>query len=127
MPRSAPSDPPRLVVVDGTNCLYRAFFAIPGLRAPDGAPTNAAYGFVNMLIKVLREERPDHLAIVFDARGKTFRHRLYDGYKATRDSQPEDLSAQIPTVRELIEAYRFPVIEVPDSHHHQSDLEPNDT
>jgi DNA polymerase-1 len=106
--------PPRVLLIDGTNSLYRAFFAIPNLRAPDGTPTNAAYGFVNMLLKVVREERPDYVAVVFDARGKTFRHRLYGEYKATRDAQPEDLSAQIPMVRELLEAYRMPVIVVDD-------------
>ncbi|MEE8474353.1 MAG: DNA polymerase I [Myxococcota bacterium] len=106
--------PSRAVLVDGTNSLYRAFFAIPGLRAPDGAPTNAAYGFVNMLLKVMREERPDYVAVVFDARGKTFRHRMYPDYKATRDAQPEDLSTQIPMVRELLEAYRIPLIEIED-------------
>jgi DNA polymerase-1 len=91
VPGSTPSDGPHLVIVDGTNTLYRAFFAIPDLRAPDGTPTNAAYGFVNMLGKLLREERPDHLIAVFDARGKTFRHQLYPEYKANRDAQPENL------------------------------------
>ena len=110
-PRSSPS---RVVLVDGTNSLYRAFFAIPQLRAPDGTPTNAAYGFVNMLLKVVREEQPDYVAVVFDARGKTFRHRIYADYKATRDAQPEDLSQQIPIVRELLEAYRIPVLSVDD-------------
>ena len=57
------------LLVDGANALYRAFFALPGLRAPDGTPTNAAYGFVTMLGKVLREERPDRVIVVFDARG----------------------------------------------------------
>ena len=104
---------PRVVIVDGTNTLYRAFFAIPPLRAADGTPTNAAYGFVNMLLKTLREEQPDFLVVVFDARGRTFRHDRYADYKATRDAQPEDLSAQIPLVRELVDAYRFPMLEVP--------------
>jgi DNA polymerase-1 len=111
---SASKPPPRVLLVDGTNSLYRAFFAIPPLRAPDGSPTNAAYGFVNMLSKVIREEEPDYAVVVFDAPGKTFRHRLFDAYKAGRDATPEDLSAQIPVVRELIDAHRIPVVEVPD-------------
>jgi len=111
---SQPGAPSKIVLVDGTNSLYRAFFAIPGLRAPGGFPTNAAYGFVNMLAKVLREEEPDAVIVVFDARGKTFRHELYAGYKAGRDAQPEDLSAQFPLVRELIEAHRIPIVEVPE-------------
>jgi len=113
VPKRASDDAPHVVLVDGTNTLYRAFFALPGLRAPDGTPTNAAYGFVNMLAKVVREEQPDYLVVVFDARGKTFRHERYEQYKAHRDAQPEDLSAQIPIVRELVAAYRFPVLEVP--------------
>ncbi len=91
-----------MVLVDGTNSLYRAFFALPSLRALDGTPTNAALGFVNMLNKVIREERPDRIAVVFDARGKTFRHAWFEAYKANRDAQPEDLSSQIPLVRELV-------------------------
>jgi DNA polymerase-1 len=111
---SDPKSPPRILLVDGTNSLYRAFFAIPHLRAPNGSPTNAAYGFVNMLGKVIREEEPDYVIAIFDAPGETFRHRLFRDYKAGRDATPEDLSAQIPVVRELIDAHRIPVVEVPD-------------
>jgi len=102
----------RLVVIDAANCLYRAFFALPPLRNSSGLPTNAVLGFVNMLNKVIREEAPDYLVVVFDAPGKTFRHRLYPAYKATRDAQPEDLTTQFPVVREIIDAYRIPVLEV---------------
>jgi DNA polymerase I len=109
--RNSP-DGPHIVIIDGTNTLYRAFFAIPALRAPDGTPTNAAYGFVTMLGKILREQQPDRVVVVFDARGDTFRHKIYDAYKAHRDAQPEDLSAQLPLVRELIEAHHIPIVEV---------------
>jgi DNA polymerase-1 len=103
-----------LVIVDAANCLYRAFFAIPPLRTADGTPTNAAYGFVNMVNKALREERPDHVVVVFDAPGGApFREEIYPEYKAHRDAQPEDLSAQLPAVRALVDAYRLPVLEVP--------------
>lgn len=101
---------PRLVVIDGANALYRAFFAIPNLRAPDGTPTNAAYGFVTMLAKVLREERPTHVVVAMDPPGGSFRHTLYPAYKAGRDKQPEDLSAQIPLVAALCEAFRVPMV-----------------
>ncbi len=104
--------PSKLVVVDGANALYRAFFALPALRSPSGVPTNAALGFVNMLLKVLREEEPDGAAVVFDLPGKTFRHELYADYKAGRDAQPEDLTSQIPWVRRLVEAHRIPILEV---------------
>lgn len=103
-----------LVIVDAANCLYRAFFAIPPLRTADGTPTNAAYGFVNMIQKALREERPDHVVVVFDAPGGApFREAILPEYKAHRDAQPEDLTAQLPAVRELVDAYRLPVLEVP--------------
>jgi DNA polymerase-1 len=104
---------PRLVVVDAANCIYRAFFAIPPLRASDGTPTNAALGFVTMLAKAMREERPDHVVVVFDGpRGSASRRAIYADYKANRDAQPEDLSRQMPLVRELVDAYRVPVLEV---------------
>ncbi len=104
----------KLVVIDGANAIYRAFFAIPGLRAPDGTPTNAALGFTNMLAKVIREEQPDFIAVAMDPRGGSFRKRVYPDYKANRDAQPEDLSLQMPLVRELIEAFRVSILEVPD-------------
>ncbi len=105
---------PRLVVIDGANAIYRAFFAIPNLRAPDGTPTNAAYGFATMLAKVLREEQPTHVAYAADPRGGSFRKALYPEYKAGRDKQPEDLSAQLPLVAELCEAFGVKQLEVPD-------------
>ena len=68
---------PKVLLVDGTNAMYRAFFAIPNLKAPDGPPTNAAYGLLNTVLKVLRDEQPDVAVMVFDARGKSFRHEVY--------------------------------------------------
>ncbi|MFP8877853.1 MAG: DNA polymerase I, partial [Myxococcota bacterium] len=114
VPSKAPSAGSQIVVVDGTNTLYRAFFAVPALRASDGTPTNALYGFLGSLEKALREEQPEYLVVVFDARGKTFRHRIYPEYKAGRDAQPEDLSLQIPLLRELLDAYAVAVLEIPD-------------
>ena len=96
---SEPENRSRLVVIDAANTLYRAFFALPPLRNSAGQPTNSVYGFVNMLQKVIREESPDHLVVVFDAPGGTFRQRLFPAYKATREAQPEDLSAQFPLAR----------------------------
>ena len=74
------------MLVDAANCLYRAFFALPPLRASDGFPTGALHGFAQMLAKVMREERPGAMAVVFDAPGPTFRKELYGEYKATRRS-----------------------------------------
>ncbi len=74
------------MLVDGTNSIYRAFFApMTDLRATDGTPTKAVLVFTNMLLKTLREEKPDYCAVVFDARGKTFRHEVYPEYKAGRE------------------------------------------
>ncbi|MCP3986157.1 MAG: DNA polymerase I [bacterium] len=103
----------RLVVIDGANFLYRAFFGVPPLRNGEGFPTNAVYGFANMLRKVLREEAPDGIVIAMDPPGGSFRKELYTEYKANRDAQPEDLSAQIPVARELIQAFAIPIFEVP--------------
>ncbi len=102
--------PLRIVLIDAANSLYRAFFALPPMRNPAGEPTNAVLGFANMLQKVIREEQPDRLAVVFDAKGTTFRHELYPEYKAGRDAQAEDLSLQFPMARELVEAYGLPWI-----------------
>lgn len=104
----------RLIVIDGANAIYRAFFAIPNLRAPDGTPTNAAYGFVTMLAKVLREERPTHVAIANDPKGGNFRHEIFPEYKAGRDKQPEDLTLQLPMIAELCEAFGVKMLEVPN-------------
>ncbi len=104
--------PRRLVIIDAANCLYRAFFGLPPLRAADGFPTNAIFGFAKMLAKVIREEKPDAVAVVFDPPGGSFRDQIYPDYKANRDAQPEDLSAQFPVARELVEAHRIPVLEV---------------
>ena len=110
---TARSDCARLVVIDGANAIYRAFFAIPNLRAPDGTPTNAAYGFATMLAKVLREERPTHVVVAMDPPGGSFRNEIYPEYKAGRDKQPEDLTTQIPLVAEVCEAFRVPLLMVP--------------
>jgi len=106
--------PRRLVVIDGANAIFRAFFAIPNLRASDGSPTNAVYGFVTMLAKLLRDESPDLVAVAMDPPGGSFRKRIYSEYKANRDATPEDLSSQFPLVREAIAAFRVPVLEVED-------------
>ena len=104
---------PRLLLLDAANAIYRAFFALPPLRSPSGAPTGAVFGLANMLRKLAREEKPDAIAVAMDPRGGSFRRELFPEYKATRDAQPEDLSAQLPLARELIEAWRLPVLEVP--------------
>src|SRR5512139_3174126 len=87
---------PTLHLIDGHNVLYRTFFGVPRLTAPDGTPTNVVLGMARILLKILREERPDAIVAVFDSREPTPRHALYPEYKANRLKVPEDLSFQIP-------------------------------
>ena len=110
----SPETDRRIVIIDGANSIYRAFFAIPHLEAPDKTPTNAVMGFATMLGKIIREESPSCIIVAFDPRGGSFRRRIFPEYKANREAQPEDLSRQIPLVRELIEAFQIPVLEVED-------------
>lgn len=102
---------PLLVLVDGSSYIFRAFHAIQYLSTSQGKPTNAIFGVTRMLLKLLDELQPSHIAVVLDKGGKTFRHNLYPQYKAHRPPAPEDLIPQLPVVREVIEALNFPLIE----------------
>lgn len=101
----------RLFLVDGSSYIYRAFFALPHLSTSDGMPTNALYGFTAMLNRLLQDYRPAYMAIVLDAPGPTFRHEVYQSYKANRPQMPESLAAQIPYIKEIIRAFNIPVVE----------------
>ena len=101
-----------LVLIDGSSYLYRAFYALPGLTAPSGQPTGAIYGVLMMLHKLIKDERPNLLGIVFDAPGKTFRHELFPEYKANRARTPEDLIIQIKPLLAAIENLGLPLIRV---------------
>lgn len=98
--------PPRLWLIDGTGQLYRAFHALPPLTARDGTPTHAVLGFSSMLLKLLREEAPDYLAVAFDPPGETERHAAYPLYKAQRPAMPPDLAVQLPAVHRVLDALR---------------------
>jgi DNA polymerase-1 len=104
---------PTLYLIDGNSYLYRAFYAIRNLSASDGTPTNAIYGFTNMLLKILREKKPDYFAVVFDTPGPTHRHEAYEDYKANRPGMPDDLKPQVPLIKEIIDAFNIPTIEKP--------------
>ena len=108
------SDKPTLYLVDGSSYLFRAFHALPPLTARDGSPTGALYGVANMLRRLIREESPEYLAVVFDAKGKTFRHELYPEYKANRPPMPDDLRLQIAPLHELVEAMGIPMLIIDD-------------
>ena len=101
----------RLVLIDGSSYLYRAFHALPPLTAPDGAPTGALHGIVNMLRATLKE-KPDYAAFVMDASGPTFRDDLYAEYKANRPPMPDDLRSQVEPMMQIVEALGFPILRV---------------
>ena len=101
---------PRLVLVDGSSSLYRAFFALPPLSNSKGTPTHAILGFTTMLLKLLREEDPEALAVAFDGPGPTTRHLEYPKYKAQRPEMPESMEQQIPPIHRVLAAMRVPVL-----------------
>jgi len=102
---------PHLYLIDGSSYIYRAFFAIRQfLSNSKGLPTNAIFGFTNMLLKILKEEKPDYLAIAFDPKGPTFRHEEYEEYKAQRPDTPDDLIPQIPYIFKLVESFNIPIL-----------------
>ncbi len=104
----------RLILVDGSSFLFRAYHAIPPLTNPQGEPTNAIYGVSNMLRKLIADYQSDYITVVFDAPGKTFRNDLYDQYKAHRPPMPDDLRVQIEPLHQLIRAMGLPLIMEPD-------------
>ncbi|MCE2578882.1 DNA polymerase I [Gluconacetobacter entanii] len=101
----------RLILVDGSGFIFRAFHALPPMTSPDGTPVNAVFGFTNMLARLLREHAGTHLAVIFDAGRHTFRNDLYDQYKAHRPEPPEDLRPQFALVRDATAAFSVPAIE----------------
>jgi DNA polymerase-1 len=102
---------PRLYLIDGSSYIYRAFFALPRLSNSKGLPTNAVYGFARMLSKIIKDEKPDYLAVVFDSKGETFRHREYAEYKSHRPEMPDELVPQIPYIRQLVEAFNISILQ----------------
>jgi DNA polymerase-1 len=106
--------PPRLVLIDGSGFIFRAFHALPPMTRPDGTPVNAVFGFANLLQRELSRHEATHIAVVFDAARETFRNRLYPAYKAQRPEPPPDLVPQFALVREATEAFGVPALEAPD-------------
>ena len=102
----------RVYLIDGSSYIYRAYYAIRHLSNSRGEATNAVYGFTNMLLTLLREEKPDRVAVIFDAKGPTFRKKLYPAYKANRSAMPEDLVPQIPLIKDVVRAFKLPALEL---------------
>jgi DNA polymerase-1 len=101
---------PTLYLIDGSAYIYRAFFALPPLSNSKGLQTNAVYGFTTMLLKILREHKPDYVAVVFDEGGSTVRHEEYKEYKAQRPPMPQGMQTQIPYIHRVVEALAVPCI-----------------
>lgn len=103
----------RIVLIDGNSLLHRAYHALPKtLTTSDGEVVNAVYGFARMLLKVVKDLEPSHLAVAFDMKGPTFRHLEYEKYKEGRPEMEEDLVAQLPMVKELLKDFEIPVYEI---------------
>jgi len=106
------SDDSTLYLVDGSSYIYRAYYAIRHLSSPSGQPTNAIYGFIQMLLKLLKDHNPQHVAVVFDVGRVTFRTGLYPEYKANRAAMPDDLRSQVGPIREVVRAFNIPALEL---------------
>ena len=106
------ADAPRLYLIDGSSYLYRAFHALPLFSNAAGEPTGAVLGVVNMLQKFLKAEQPTHIAVVFDAPGRTFRDDLFEAYKAHRPPMPDELRAQIAPLLATVEALGLPLLRI---------------
>ncbi len=94
----------KLLIIDANSLINRAFYAVRFLSAPDKTPTNAVYGFLMTLLKIIADYNPDHIVAAFDLKSPTFRHKMYDGYKAQRKPMPDDLAVQMPIVKEILDA-----------------------
>ncbi len=100
----------KLVLIDGHSILNRAFYGVPDLTNPEGLHTNAVYGFLNIMFKILDEEKADHLAVAFDLKEPTFRHKMYEAYKGTRKPMPQELAEQVPLIKEVLSAMQIPIL-----------------
>lgn len=101
---------PTLILVDGSSYLYRAFHALPPLTSSKGEPTGAVYGVINMLRKLIKDYQPEYIAVIFDAKGKTFRDDLFPAYKAHRPTMPDDLQAQVEPLHAVVKAMGLPIL-----------------
>ena len=103
----------KLVLIDGHSILNRAFFGLPDLTNSQGLHTNAVYGFLNILFKILEEEKPNYLAVAFDVKAPTFRHKMYDAYKGTRKPMADELRQQVPVMKDMLRAMGVTIVELP--------------
>lgn len=100
----------KILLIDGHSILNRAFYGLPDLTNSEGKHTGAVYGFLNILFRILEEEKPQYLAVAFDLHAPTFRHQMYEAYKGTRKAMPEELREQVPLMKEVLEAMEIPIV-----------------
>ena len=101
----------KIMLIDGNSIVNRAFYGVPLLTNKEGKYTNGVYGFLNILFKLLDEEKPDHLAVAFDLKAPTFRHKTFDGYKGNRKGMPEELREQMPLLKEMLQTMHISIFE----------------
>lgn len=101
----------KLLLIDGNSIMNRAFYGIPDMTTNDGRHTNAIYGFLNIILKVIEEEQATHICVAFDLKKKTFRHEMYEAYKGTRNGMPEELHEQMPRIKEILQAMHIRIVE----------------
>ena len=103
----------KLILIDGHSILNRAFYGVPDLTNSEGLHTNAVYGFLNIMFKFLEEENPTNIAIAFDRKEPTFRHKMFKEYKGTRKKMPDELTMQVPVIKELLQKMGIQTVELP--------------
>ena len=103
----------KIVLIDGHSILNRAFYGLPDLTNSEGLHTNAIYGFLTIMFKILEEEKPEYLTVAFDVHAPTFRHEMYEEYKGTRKGMPDELAVQMPIIKNVLTAMNIKVIEKP--------------
>ena len=101
----------KIVLIDGHSILNRAFYGVPDLTNSEGLHTNAVYGFLNIMFKVLDEEKPEYLTVTFDVHAPTFRHKMFADYKGTRKPMAEELRQQVPVIKDVLKAMNIEIIE----------------
>ena len=101
----------KIVLIDGHSILNRAFYGLPDLTNAEGLHTNAIYGFLTIMFKILEEEKPEYLTVAFDVHAPTFRHEMYEEYKGTRKPMADELRQQVPVIKEVLKAMGVRIIE----------------
>ena len=100
----------KIVLIDGHSIINRAFYGVPDLTNAEGLHTNGIYGFLNIMLRILDEEKPEYLTVAFDLQPPTFRHLMYEAYKGTRKGMPDELREQVPVLKELLSAMGIPLL-----------------